>query len=358
MPTSSFRVPRSDEKFRKSLNPHHEVIFENGRRVTIFCHVHKKEETLSRCRYYSRKKGGLCCFYDWKKLKSKKTTSVLSIRCKNEDERLAYRNWVRNLHIFFNHKCFLSGFKTTREDPLQCHHLYSWHHYPSLRYEPNNGVLLKASVHYAFHTALGGTREIATRESFEQWARDHYGVKMFPWNNNHEPKKIHTHFQCKETLEKRIRRVAKQRNHKILHGSMPNIKSKIKVQCLNHFKVQEIAVENYEQNRHGLRCCSSAKLSQSKTEFHRKTKKPSQKKRMLKLLAERNHRFVHGSLAHDDHTFTFRCLRHNETAQISVKYYKNFAWGILCCARENQKNLHSKPTHNGTKNVWRILNSF
>lgn len=97
MNTSSFRVSHS-EKFRKRLKPHHELISENGCWVTLFCQVHKKEETLSRRFYSNRKYGCLCCSHGSRK-QNKKTHSS-NQRCENVHDLLANNVWTRYVRNF------------------------------------------------------------------------------------------------------------------------------------------------------------------------------------------------------------------------------------------------------------------
>lgn len=71
-------------------------------------------------------------------------------------------------------------------------------------------MLLTASVHHKFHQAMGGTHKIVTREDFEQWAREKYGITSFPWQNNHEPTKVKPSVEWEKTPEQKLQHLVKK----------------------------------------------------------------------------------------------------------------------------------------------------
>jgi len=348
MPTRSFRKPASDEKFKKSLKPHHKVVSENGRRVTVFCRVHGKKENLSRSVYYCRKNGLLCCFYAKKsqppqsrsgafyakKSQPPQSCSDAFKKPSKEKSSNAYIYWRLCVLALFNQTCFISGAKGTVEDPLNCHHLNSWRHFESQRYDVLNGVVLKASLHRNFHSWLGGTHKVASRELFETWANQRYGFTSFPWYSDHEPEKIQQVLDKVNleytTRQARYESLAKQRNHK-LRTSKFNFKVLV-LTCLTHDVTREVKTQNYVQARFGMPCCVREKLSDCASRQMKQLQEKNARK-LDRVLKRRNHVVLSGTLNSRHDKIKIHCLIHDEINTTTVHAYKQSSYGMPCCVR-------------------------
>ena len=58
-----------------------------------------------------------------------------------------YVEW-RDFVVNRDMKCMVCG----EPKKLRAHHIYSWKHYPELRYKLSNGITLCSSCHIRFHT--------------------------------------------------------------------------------------------------------------------------------------------------------------------------------------------------------------
>ena len=62
--------------------------------------------------------------------------------------------WKKAVLANMNFKCFLSNEKTSKKDPLICHHLEGWDKNKALRFDPKNGICLKRSIHKLQRSSL------------------------------------------------------------------------------------------------------------------------------------------------------------------------------------------------------------
>lgn len=94
--------------------------------------------------------------------------------------------WKKTVLANDHFKCFLSNEKTSKKDPLVCHHLEGWNRNKALRFDVRNGICLKKSIHRVFHETYGFGNN--TRRQFEKFSKDFYQINHFPWTKgNHEP---------------------------------------------------------------------------------------------------------------------------------------------------------------------------
>ena len=62
-----------------------------------------------------------------------------------------YKDWRLKVYKKDNYKCVKCGSK----EKINAHHIYSWHHYPKLRYEVSNGITLCQNCHIKIHQQYG-----------------------------------------------------------------------------------------------------------------------------------------------------------------------------------------------------------
>ncbi len=62
-----------------------------------------------------------------------------------------YKQWRKSVYERDCYKCVKCGSKVK----INAHHIYSWKHYPHLRYDINNGVTLCEECHKQIHKKYG-----------------------------------------------------------------------------------------------------------------------------------------------------------------------------------------------------------
>jgi 5-methylcytosine-specific restriction endonuclease McrA len=70
-------------------------------------------------------------------------------RHQNREEARAYQHWRRAVRDRDNHTCQYCG---TTEGTMHAHHINPWKHFPELRFDVSNGVLLCYQCHRRVHT--------------------------------------------------------------------------------------------------------------------------------------------------------------------------------------------------------------
>lgn len=179
-----------------------------------------------------------------------------------EKDSVKSNNWRSEVMKKYNFKCFLTHQTEDEAGSLVCHHLYGWANYPHLHYDIDNGVLLARDVHLKFHKLYGNVD--ITREKFEQFARDEYGITTFPWQQgNHEPSittepvldRIATIQQPRiETLKA----IAASRNHEVRACEDGTNSQFATIYCKTHAAEYTVNIGNYKKAKWGLPCCSGA----------------------------------------------------------------------------------------------------
>jgi len=76
-------------------------------------------------------------------------------RVQTPDQVEQLKFWNNSVLAKTNYKCFLTHQETSKDDGLVCHHLYAWSSYEQLRYDVNNGIAIKRSIHKTFHQIYG-----------------------------------------------------------------------------------------------------------------------------------------------------------------------------------------------------------
>lgn len=81
--------------------------------------------------------------------------------------------WIRQVLRAGNYRCAITG-ERTRD--LAAHHIYNYGHYPELRYEVSNGVLLRRDLHIEFHNKYGYGHN--TKEQFMEFFQDKTSLNL------------------------------------------------------------------------------------------------------------------------------------------------------------------------------------
>lgn len=89
-------------------------------------------------------------------------------RAKDLRDRIEYDQWRSKVQKEGMFKCSVTGI---RPKQLHAHHLFSISEFPSIRYNPQNGVLLDAKVHDAFHR-VWGYKQPVTIDLFIRFLKD------------------------------------------------------------------------------------------------------------------------------------------------------------------------------------------
>jgi hypothetical protein len=176
---------------------------------------------------------------------------------KNRDyDSIKYSAWMAGVYQKDGFKCFISG----ETSNLSAHHLESVDKNPDKVYEITNGLTLTKPIHDQFHNLFG--RGNNTREQFERFAREQYGVNEFPWQNgNHDPS-----FTLQDILERQktqkeqktdeLFKLMQDRNHKLIStGDDFTADAFIEVYCNIHKLSHPTKVRNYRRSVTGLPCC-------------------------------------------------------------------------------------------------------
>jgi 5-methylcytosine-specific restriction endonuclease McrA len=85
--------------------------------------------------------------------------------CREADPKL--NRWREKVYRRDDYTC--QNCKDDRGGNLNAHHIYSWSHYPSLRYITNNGITLCERCHKDFHHTFGIKKN--TKKQFTEWRR-------------------------------------------------------------------------------------------------------------------------------------------------------------------------------------------
>lgn len=93
----------------------------------------------------------------------KKVSQKKAISCTEKQiERKKLKEWQACVFQEGNYLCALSGVKSRNFNPS---HLFSKKVFPSLKFDPENGVLLDAKIHQHFHNT-GSSLYIVTIDHF------------------------------------------------------------------------------------------------------------------------------------------------------------------------------------------------
>lgn len=293
-----------------------------------------------------------------------KKNTLSNLRKQSFRDRQLLNTWKQILLKQYNYKCFLTNLKGTSNDPLICHHLFSWSDNKQLRYNITNGVVLKKSVHKELHDIYGYGYN--TKAQFEQFCKIYYNVKVnFLINSNHEPivkleekeglktfrEQKHQHLEC----------LLNSRNHKLISGYYTNHQSPIRILCLEHIQVYYITFTNYFKSKTGLKCCGrkqqslqailiNKNKSNKQTNFRFKSKFKSNLKKfcqnkyqiylILKKLKDNQHQWLTGTYQNSYSKLTFNCLIHHTKQTINWKNYERNCYGLKCCSQCYSKRWH------------------
>lgn len=178
--------------------------------LIVFCQTHKKKHVTTFHKYKKTKLGCPCCaLASWKKPRSKNVCEKISkslknkpkkytswllgktgsshpaykhgkgnIRASNKNELLVLKKWKQQVLNFYDYKCFVTGKKNTKKEPLVCHHLESWDTNSNLRFNSNNGVVLQKEIHFNFHREYGFGKN--TTKQFEEFCKEKFNITNYP----------------------------------------------------------------------------------------------------------------------------------------------------------------------------------
>lgn len=171
------------------------------------------------------------------------------------DSRL-YGAWMEGVYQKDDFKCVISGSTSN----LSAHHLESVDNNPDKMYEISNGVALRKDIHDEFHNLFG--RGNNTREQFERFARENYGIQKFAWQQgNHDPSFtlqdiVERQKTQKERKQEKLFQLIQDRNHKLISaGDEFTTRAFIEVYCPVHKCSHPTTVHNYRRSVTGLPCC-------------------------------------------------------------------------------------------------------
>ena len=158
-----------------------------------------------------------------------------------------------------------------------CHHLESWDVNLTLRFDPNNGIVIQKKHHWQFQQEYGFGKN--TKKQFEMFCQTRFNVYIFPWKyGDQKPNLITTeHLQqtlnFKKTKEKQLQNLALKRNHDILQAKYEHAHSEILVFCSIHQKLDRTTYHNYKKAKFGMPCCAKTKQSLTTIQSNRRRKK-------------------------------------------------------------------------------------